>query len=358
MSTTACDGGGDSDDKGQKGLDLSPVAAGWGPEREVFTEKDRPRQAILNSVTDNPRYGDERNFLSVEDVSTGRWQADGDVDVEPGETYEASVFFRNDGAPGEAGASIGTRVRAQLPATVKGRERISGLLQSDNAATPLVWRSLVLAAPADKPVAIRIVPHSSKMFTKSAPKGMTMPADELFSDAGALVGCSTTDGIVTSEDDCEGYVRFRFVADQPNFVVSQAVAPTDSDSPGNGMRFEAGTRVTYKIRYQNTGTTQQNNVVLKEELPDGFRYVRGSTNVATGSTDGKWKKTDDGVTQDGINVGSYAPGGGAYVKFTALLPDGKHQDCGLTSATGTASARTQNGTKSTPLVILIEKKCA
>ncbi|MEU5098500.1 hypothetical protein [Streptomyces sp. NPDC020996] len=325
----------------------------------MYTENARPERAVLNSVTDNPSYGDERNFLAVEEVSTGRWQTDGDVALKPGHTYEASIFFRNDAAPGtRAGASTGTKVRAQLPATVQGRERISGLLQSDNAAVPLMWNSLVLTTPADQPVAIRIVPHSSAMFTKATPEGLALPAEELFSEAGTLVGCSTRDGIVTGEKKCEGYVRFRFAADQPNFVVSQAVTPAGAHRHDSGLRFKAEARVTYTIQYRNTGTTQQDSVVLKEELPEDFRYVRGSTSIATSTTGGKWKKTNDGVTQSGINVGSYAPGANVYIRFTTLLPDRNSLKCGLTSTTSTASAITQNGMESTPSVILVEKKCA
>ncbi|WP_324786156.1 hypothetical protein [Streptomyces sp. H51] len=325
----------------------------------MYTEHARPGRAVLNSVTDNPRYGDETSFLAVEDVSTGRRQTDGDVALEPGRTYEASIFFRNDAAPGtRAGASTGTRARAQLPATVRGRERISGLLRSDSAAVPIVWKSLVLTTPADQPVAIRIVPHSSAMFTKATPAGLKLPAEELFSEAGTLVGCSTRNGIVTGEETCEGYVRFRFVADQPNFVVSQTVTPAGSDRHDSGLRFEAEARVTYTIQYRNTGTTQQDDVVLKEELPDGFRYVRGSTSIYLSTTGGKWKKTTDGVTRSGIDVGSYAPGADVYIRFTALLPDRNSLKCGLTSTTSTASAITPNGMKSTPSVLLVEKKCA
>lgn len=358
LTISACDAGDKSGGERAKGLDLSDVAAEWGPDRETFTEEGRPERATLNSVTDNPRQGDERNFLSVEEVSTGRTHWQGDVGLEPGQTYEASIFFRNDADPGtEAGASRGTRVRAQLPATVKGREPITGFLQSDNAVTSLLWRSLVLAVPADQPVALRIVPDSARAYTGAVPKGVALPAEELFSEAGTLIGCSSQDGVVTGAEQCEGYVRFRFVADQPNFVISQGVSRADAKVQESGLRYKGGTRVKYKIHYRNTGTTRQANVVLREELPAMFHYVSGSSNYATGSTGGKWQKTADGVTGGGINLGSFAPGGDAYLKFTAVLPGAEDLDCGLTSTTSTASARTLNGTKSAQSVILVEKKC-
>ncbi|MGW4674313.1 hypothetical protein [Streptomyces sp. NPDC004324] len=186
---------------------------------------------------------------------------------------------------------------------------------------------------------------------------MTLPAEEFFSEAGTLIGCSKQDGVVTGAKQCEGHVYFRFVADQPNFVISQSVTRADGAGQPDAIRLEAGEHVTYKIHYSNTGTTQQDNVVLKEELPAGFRYVARSTYLATSLTGGKWKKTSEGVASGGLNVGSYAPGGGAYLKFTVVLPGSTDLECGLTAITSTASALTQNGGKSADSVLLVEKKC-
>ncbi|MFD9934087.1 hypothetical protein ACFWZ6_13230 [Streptomyces massasporeus] len=356
VATSACDTGNTGHDSGKR-LDLDSVTAGWGPDRPTFTEAGRPDRATLNSVTDNPRHGDERNFLSVTEVATGQRPVDGDVALQPGQTYEATVFFRNDVAAGtQAGASTGTRVRATLPATVQGRERISAFLQSDNSEPALLWQSLALTAPAHSPVAVRIVPDSARVYTEAAPEGVTLPTEEVFSEAGTLIGCSAQDGVLTGARQCEGRVQFRFVAVQPNFVISQAVSRA-GETGRSRLRFTAGTRVTFKMHYRNTGTMQQDNVVLRSELPASYRYVSGSTNVSTSRTGGKWTKVRDGVTEDGLNLGSYAPGEGAYVKFTAVLPDAEDVDCGLTSTTSTAMARTENGTKSVESVLLVEKKC-
>ncbi|MET7610130.1 hypothetical protein ABZX97_03345 [Streptomyces seoulensis] len=359
VATSAC-GSGDADEgTGSKGLDLSVVHGSWGPARQqMFTEGDRPERATLNSVTDNPRHGDERNLLSVRELPNGREQWGGDVSVHPGRTYEATMLVRNDADPGSgSGASTGTRVRAELPATVRGRAPFPVFIQSDNATPALLWQSATLTTPADSPVALRIVPDSSRVFTGAAPKGVALPAEEFFSEAGTLIGCSKPDGVLTGAPDCEGRVRFRFVADQPNFVITQSTARADGTGQSDAIRLEAGARVTYKIHYKNTGTTQQNDVVLKEELPAKFRYVAESTYLANSSTGNRWKRVSDGVISSGLNVGSYSPSGGAFMKFTVVLPSAADLDCGLTSTTSTASALTQNGGKSAESVLLVEKKC-
>ncbi|MFB6679682.1 hypothetical protein ACFCWG_46345, partial [Streptomyces sp. NPDC056390] len=153
---------------------------------------------------------------------------------------------------------------------VQAQDFESRVVDSDNAVTPLLWQSLALAVPADQPVALRIVPDSARAYTGAVPKGVALTAEELFSEAGTLIGCSSQDGVVTGAEQCEGHVRFRFVADQPNFVISQAVSRADAKVQESGLRFKGGTRVKYKIHYRNTGTTRQTNVVLREELPAMF----------------------------------------------------------------------------------------
>ncbi|MFF9405008.1 hypothetical protein ACF1B0_05625 [Streptomyces anandii] len=80
--------------------------------------------------------------------------------------------------------------------------------------------------------------------------------------------------------------------------------------------------VTYKVRYQNNTGRQQDNVLISAEIPQGSEYVMGSTYIADSVTDSQWKLTNDGITARGLNIGSYAPGGAAYLKFR-VRPRGK-----------------------------------
>jgi uncharacterized repeat protein (TIGR01451 family) len=127
---------------------------------------------------------------------------------------------------------------------------------------------------------------------------------------------------------------------------------------GHVSNFQAGQKVDYKINYFNSGTTQQNDVVIKVELRDGLTFVKGSTKIATSNTGNRWSPVEhDNLITRGINIGSYAPGGNAYLKFTAQLPTNGSLECGFQSATNVARAETNNGTKSSELTIWIEKVC-
>jgi hypothetical protein len=84
----------------------------------------------------------------------------------------------------------------------------------------------------------------------------------------------------------------------------------------------APSQLTYKLKYKNTGSTQQDNVLIAMQIPGGSEYVMGSTYIATSVTHGEWKLTNDGIAGRGLNVGSYNPGGTVYLKFK-VRPRGK-----------------------------------
>lgn len=80
--------------------------------------------------------------------------------------------------------------------------------------------------------------------------------------------------------------------------------------------------VTYKVKYVNRTDSQQDNVVVQAGIPGSSEYVMGSTYLSTSKTDNQWASVGDGITGRGLNIGSYAPDGGAYLKFK-VRPTGR-----------------------------------
>ena len=80
--------------------------------------------------------------------------------------------------------------------------------------------------------------------------------------------------------------------------------------------------VTYKVEYRNAGSTQQDNVQISVAIPSGSEYIMGSAFISNSVTQGQWQHTNDGITSLGLNIGSYTPGGNAYLKFQ-VRPRGK-----------------------------------
>ncbi|MGB4762303.1 MAG: hypothetical protein WBP12_03000, partial [Candidatus Saccharimonas sp.] len=119
-----------------------------------------------------------------------------------------------------------------------------------------------------------------------------------------------------------------------------------------------GDLVDFKIKYKNTGTTPQDAVVIRDKLPANMTYVADRTYVSNGSTGNQWKQiTANTVTQQGINIGSYGPGGAGYVKFTAKVASKDALACGTNNLVNTAAADTQNGSKSDTASVTVTKEC-
>jgi uncharacterized repeat protein (TIGR01451 family) len=343
----------------QSGVDLTEKEQGYGPARQLFTMVHRPDQSVFNSIMDNPDNQNEEEFLQIRELGAASGVREGDVLLQPRKTYEETIYFHNDVSP-DSGSQISrnTRVIAQLPATVASRERASAIVTSGTTEIPAVWRSLVLATPLDTAVALRIVPNSAWMYTAQLPGGSPLSLTDLFSQQGTLVGCDKADGIVTGADSCSGSVRFQFVTDQPDFSISQRVSVSGGNQWGNAPELPAGQTIDYKIEYKNMGTMQQNNVVIKEALGKGVTYVSGSMQLATSATQGHWAPTHvDSIVARGINIGSYASNGNAYIKFTARLPTDDRLACGSTSVIATATVETDNGAKSAASTVWMTRTC-
>ncbi|WP_431877977.1 hypothetical protein [Amycolatopsis sacchari] len=341
-----------------QGVDLNSAEAGWGPDRPTYTEAERPAGAVLNSVVDNPRHGDERSFVMVRPTGKPAAAEYGLVQIQPRTEYEAWIYFRNDARSAEA-VSRNTRMAVTLPSAVMGRERLNATITSANASPPRVWKGVVLATSPDDGVAVRIVPGSAWLYRDDATTGTALPVDELFSMQGTPIGCGQPDGLLPGGDGCAGYVTFRFFADQPNFTVDQWVAPSGSGAWSASATAAQGEAVDFKIRYQNTGTTEQNDVAVRSELPAGLAYVPGSTKIANSASDGQWRPIEsDDLSANGINVGSYAPDAVMYLMFTATVDaEAARLPCETGSLAGTVAVVTKNGTKRSTSTIQVERRC-
>lgn len=337
------------------GVDLSKVEGGWGPDRPMFRTDARPTQPALNAIENNPRWGDERSFLMLREAGASDWVYEGDVSVKPGQTYEGLVLFHNAAGAGSSSAdSRGTRARVSMPSSVVGRGRVTAILSSGNATQPEVWRSLVVTSPVGQSVALRY--KGDARLSVAGRADVSLPSD-VFRTRGALIGCGDATGVVAP--DCQGQISFGFVVDQPNFTVTQEVSRAAANRYGYDAQFSPGDQVDIKVHYQNVGTTQQNDVVLRAELAPKMSYLPGSTKMSNSLTKNQWSAVaqNDNLPGRGLNVGSYAPGGGAYVRLTATLPHAEDLACGLTNVTVTATAETNNGSKSAATDLWIEKKC-
>lgn len=336
----------------------------WGPStRPTYTMEKPADHVVFNSITNNPKHGDERNFVQIREAD-GKYGEE--VQLQPGKEYEVYVFYHNNAksylnsAENQyKGIAIDAKMRVRMPGIVKKGEkaRFTGIVSASNAQPKEVWDEAWGTNASAADIGLRIMPGSAKITNLGKTNGQTMP-NSLFTDEGAPLGFDELNGKVPGCNEFSGYVTFRFKAVQPNFSVTKQVSKAKQNSFSKEIAVNAGETVDYKIEYKNTGTVQQDNVVIKDVLPKGVSYIPGSTHVATSSTGGKWKNiTDDGVVANGINIGSYAPGGNAFVAFSAKVTDLSVLECGDNKLVNTVHAITENGSKHDTATVTVKKEC-
>ncbi|HEX7484486.1 MAG TPA: isopeptide-forming domain-containing fimbrial protein [Candidatus Saccharimonadales bacterium] len=336
----------------------------WGPDRPTYTYDSPADHVTFNSMTGTENYGDERNFVRIKEASAPNSTYADDIAMQPGKEYSVMVFFHNNAKTSlntaennYKGIAKNTKMRVQMPATVKAGEkaRITGFISADNAQPQEVWDEAY--GSVSNNVALRYVKDSAVISSNGAVDGQKLP--ETLYTTGAALGYDGLDGNLPGCNQYAGYVVFKVKVDQPNFEVEKTVSLKGKNDYKESVTTTAGSEVEYKIHYKNTGTTEQKDVVIKDVLPAGVSYVAGTTQVSNGASNFQWKPTTDNeVTKRGINVGNYAAGAGAYVKFTAKVADNANlAKCGVNTLTNKATAETNNGNKSDTADVMVTKTC-
>jgi len=114
--------------------------AGWGPKRDIFTTKNPARYAVLNSIVDNPAFGDERYFVQVRQASAPSEAYTDLLAVSPGDEVRVYVYVSNNAADnfaGSTGSLHGLRAQAVVGENSKVDHYVSVILSAKNATQ--VW---------------------------------------------------------------------------------------------------------------------------------------------------------------------------------------------------------------------------
>ena len=334
----------------------------WGPDRPTFTMAHPAPYVTFNSITDNGSVGDERNFVRVRESGVGNYTDN--ANLQAGKTYDVMVYYHNNASSGlnasGAGIAQNTMLRMQMSATVGANSKtdIAGFITASNANPGEVYDTASLTNSTTGGMDLSFVAGSAKVTSNGAVNGATLP-DSVFT-TGAKLGFDSLNGVVPGCNEYAGYVIFKIKVNQPNFTVSKQVRKEGTTAWSETVATNPGDKVEYLVTYKNTGTTNQDNVMLKDTLPQGISYDPSTTYVAN-STNPNGMHLDaasDTITTSGINIGNYAPGAAAYVKFTAKVADNdKLPVCGDNKLTNKAEIQTDNGNKSDTADVTVKKEC-
>lgn len=334
------------------------LALAYGPERQTYTIERPADHITFNSITNNPNYGDERNFTIIKDASNtsaGGWTDN--ITVENGKEYLVRMYVHNNAAANLNLVAKNTRVMANLPTAASTKAQIDGFITADNATPAKIWDSVVMTS--DKKFNIGYVNGSATYYNNVKPGGQPLP-DSIVTSAGAKVGYNSMDGNVPGCFEYSGIATFKVKVqmESPDFTVEKKVRINGTSEWAKSVTAQPGQKVDYQIGYKNTGTNAQENVLVKDQLPANVAYQQDSTTLknATNSNGNGLKLTSNALTTGaGVNIGNYTAGSNAFVRFTATIPTADKLICGENKLTNVATIYTANGSKSDSADVIVKK---
>ena len=344
---------------------LPGAVRAYGPERQTFTIENPASFITFNAITNNPNYGDERNFLLVKDAENtapGGWSDD--LAVVSGKEYLVRLYVHNNASANLNLVATNTRVMANVPNAAGTSIDIDGFITADNATPKQVWDDVTLTSST--PFTVAYVAGSARYYNNvNSTTGFGL-SDSIVTSTGALVGYNAMDGNVQGCFEYSGIATFKVRVQEdtnPNFTVEKKVRVSGTSAwSGETITAEPGATVDYQIGYKNTGDTTQYNVIAKDTLPQGVRYIEGSTtvkNAAYPEGNGLKVSSDSLPTTTGLNIGSYSTNSNAFVRFSATLPSNDELPlCGENILRNTAIIETDNGAKQDVVDIIVNKTCA
>ncbi len=189
----------------------------WGPkDRQTFTWTRRAKFITINSITDNPRIGDERNFVRIRDLNKKDMKLCDKVELEPGGLYEVAVWFFNDADPNSPESStyvardVKLRINQDRRVPRGYTSEIFGMVSASNSTPGRVWDKAYVHSNFD--AVISMVERSAVIHSNGVCNGMVLSFDELLGD-GALLGYSRQKmGELPAGGSFSGFVTYRFTA--------------------------------------------------------------------------------------------------------------------------------------------------
>lgn len=253
----------------------------WGPkERKTFVWDKPADYPVFNSMTNNPKIGDERNFVRVKEFGTQDNYGD-EVEVRPGKLYEVYVYYHNNAADNfntGSGKGIANNVRLKtgLPTKLEAGQRgeIKGTIMATNTNPKEVFDTAFLKAK--ELVYMRYVPLSAKIHNSGSANGKNLDDKVMFGAEGVKLAYYQGQwGIIPGCNQYAGYVTFLLKADQPKFEVNKQVSRVGEAKWQEEISAKPGEILDFKIEYHNQGTVIQKAVQVKDELGEGMELMPG-----------------------------------------------------------------------------------
>lgn len=329
----------------------------WGPNRPTYTVAHPADHITFNSITDNPHVGDERNFVGIrEKGSNANWSDN--MTVQKGKEYTVRMYVHNNAAANLKLVAQNVTAEFNLPTTIGKSIQVNGFLRASNATPTEVYDHATFTGSED--FNLNYVEGSLRYENNVfGTPGVALP-ETIFTQTGAKLGYSKLDGKIPGCFQYDGAVTFtvkpQFAPDN-KFTMKKFVSKHGENKWVDTYAAQPGEVVDYGISYQNTGDTQHDNVMVRDMLPNGVSYVSGSSHLKNGKNPTN-PSIVDGVTGNGVNIGSYAKNANAFVTFSAKVAENDQlPKCGPNTLVNKARVTAHGGYIEDTADVTVNKEC-
>ena len=318
---------------------------------------------------------DERNFVSalpsIEGDKYGsnvKWNGN-DIVVEEGKSYLVRLYVHNNSIEKVA---KDVKVSIQLPNVVGTTQQVEGYINSSNANPSRYWDYVNFTS--DRNFYLDYVEGSATYYNNIWKDGKQL-SDALVTNKAA----DTYNGVALGYDSLNGeipgcykYSGVVVVKVKPVFedtTIQKTVRLEGTKEWKKSVDAKIGDKVEYQIRYSNVTASETNNVIIEDSLPQGLKYVAGTTKLfnanlnwatVSAATD-KLTTVGTGVNVGGpyavLNVNDVKNGtGSAFVRFTAEVVD-EGLVCGTNRLINWAKASAAGYATQNSADVYVVKKC-
>jgi uncharacterized repeat protein (TIGR01451 family) len=284
---------------------------------------------VFDSFINTPSYGDEENFNRIAPVVAGQSPVDANFSetntATPGQEYWVRTFVHNDANqnlnclpahdsqslndctqidPGSPSIATGTNVRVAIaPGTANGVDVMS-YISAANSNPGTVYDSSTLTNP-NQAFSVSYVNGSAVIYNSAHTSGLALP-DAIASSTGTPIGYQNMDGVLPGCFNFSAYVYVKVQVQSPALKVVKQVRANSTAAWSSSINANKGDQVQWKITFQDTGNSVDNNLTIRDPLPKDLSMVPGSVKWYDNANNGT-VQSDTALSAGGVNFGNYAP---------------------------------------------------
>lgn len=264
--------------------------------------------------------------LGVANVTAGDTNYAHSVNASYDQVVKLQVYYHNRENPGSGLVAQNLRVKIAMPTGAGQTQTATATISADNSNT-VTGSATVNLDRAD--ATLDYVPGSAVWRHNVGTNDNVKIVDTQLSDAIVTSGQGL---VLEDEKPCFNFAATVTVLARVHVtgvkVVKEVEGVNQSNAWTNSNTANPGDTLKYRITYQNTGNTQEKNVVIRDNLPPKMQLVPNTTVVYTSTTPNGSADKSNNITNGGLDIGSYEPGATAYVVFEVKVPDVSQLDCG------------------------------